>query len=127
MCQARIAFTTNPTGTWTQKVLWETPWADWSEVKCIRYGGGYYVAVGYKDEYDAAVDGSVEKATIAYTTDINGTWTVKSLYTDEATSLFVDLVYADDTWVLLGQKGDYSEVRAHISYASTPEGLLIEQ
>lgn len=69
---ARIAYATDPTSTWTMKDLWSSE-NNYSIMHNVVYANGYWIASGecYDDGY---------KARLAYTTDLTGTWTMKDLW-----------------------------------------------
>ena len=86
-------------------------------IKCITYANGYWVVGG---QYN---DGDTYCARIAYTTNLDGTWTTQDLWTgiNEYTSIN-GITYANGYWVVAGQCYNSSNCCAQIAYTTSPDG-----
>ena len=86
-------------------------------IKCITYANGYWVVGG---QYN---DGDTYCARIAYTTNLDGTWTTQDLWTgiNEYTSIN-GITYANGSWVVAGQCYNSSNCCAQIAYTTSPDG-----
>lgn len=90
-------------------------WADSAVINCITYANGYWVAGGTR------TSGISSSAILAYTTSLNSTWTVKTLWSgvmDGAHSINC-IAYENGYWVVGGQAGG---ANGRIAYAATPTG-----
>ena len=111
--KARIAYTTDPTGTWTTKDLWTGGGANYT-INCVTYANGYWVVGG------TCVD-SIYYARIAYTTDITGEWTTKDLWSGTFSTVRC-ITYTNGYWVLGGILGGSSTYYARIAYTADLTG-----
>lgn len=118
---ARIAYTTNLSGTWTIEDLWSS--TKESVVTCITYGDGYWVAGG---KYVASNDITICNARIAYSTRPDGAWTIKTVWSCDnkygLTNGLKCIAYANGYWVVGGQYQSGNSNYAVISYATNPGG-----
>lgn len=70
-------------------------------ITCITYANGYYVVCG---QFAAATTGSNMAARIAYATSLDGTWTIKDLWTGND-SVANCITYGNGYWVVGGHEG----------------------
>lgn len=70
-------------------------------ITCITYANGYYVVCG---QFAAATIGSNMAARIAYATSLDGTWTIKDLWTGND-SVANCITYGNGYWVVGGYEG----------------------
>lgn len=88
-----------------------------SSIKCIAYGNGYWVVGG------SFYDGSTHYARIAYATSLDGTWTMKDLWSNRNNGSSINCIaYANGYWVVGGQYYDGSTYYARFAYATSPSG-----
>ena len=107
---ARIAYTTDPSGTWTTKDLWS---GVTSRISCVSYANGSWVVGG------DFVNNSTYYARLAYANKPNGTWTNKDLWSGTKDNRTVeDIIYAKGYWLLVGQYYDGSTYYARIAYTN---------
>jgi hypothetical protein len=98
---AYIAYTTNLTGSWTTKHLWNCK--NNCGINCITYVDGYWVAGG------AYYSNQTSYSQIAYTTNPAGTWKTKELWNSSNTNDSIKCIaYANGYWVAGGQCGGSS-------------------
>ena len=109
-CDSRIYYATSLDGTWEYNNLWYDAY-HLSAVYDVAYGNGYWVAVGCRP------DGGKGKAYMAYSTEINGTWTSKSLFNG---SLYC-IIYVNGKWIAGGGLDDLEN--GAICYCDTPDGV----
>ena len=107
ICYARIAYTTDPTGTWTIKDLWSGSGSTTVGITGIVYADGRWVVSGKN------YDGSSNYAKIAYTDDVTGEWTIKDVWTSGALEC---IAHADGKWVVGGWQGANASFNARIAY-----------
>ena len=93
---ARIAYTTDLSGTWTTNDLWSCESSGTADINCITYANGDWVAVG------VCYNSSTYYARIAYTTDLSGTWTTNDLWSGSTISRLNSVTYANGYWVAGG-------------------------
>lgn len=93
-----------------------------ASINCIAYASGYWVVGG------SYYDGSYRYARIAYTTSVDGAWTVKDLWAGSNGPNYVTCItYANGYWVVGGSYRSGSTYRAYIAYATTPDGTWTNQ
>ena len=88
-----------------------------AEIKCITYTNGFWVVGG---KY---YDGATSYARIAYTTDPNGTWTIKNLWSDSKNASCVECItYANGYWIAggtwYGSDGGYSYYWGRVAHGA---------
>lgn len=83
----------------------------YDDIKAIVYTNGYWVVAGHTNP-----NGSHCYARIAYSTSLDGTWTIKDLWDENSTisAGISDITYANGYWVACGY--------THISYATSLDG-----
>ena len=98
--------------------LWSGPDA---KIESIIYANGYWIVGGYYN------DGSTCYARIAYATELNGTWTIKDLWSTSSGkgSHIYDIAYGDGYFVVLGDYASGSGLRARIAYATDLTGTWV--
>lgn len=70
-------------------------------------------------------DGSADSARIAYATSLDGTWTIKDVWSGNESAVRC-VAYADENWVVGGLAYDGSTYSAHVSYAINPDSFITE-
>ena len=115
-CKARINYATSLDGTWEYHYVWSDHGYS-SAVYDVAYGNGYWVAVGDCPSGSQSSTG----AYMAYSTDISGTWTSKSL--SEGTLYCI--IYVNGKWIAGGVNYDYAHTveNGAIYYCDTPDGV----
>ena len=116
---ARIAYATSLDGTWTTKNLWGTSSVSGQvdNIHCITYTNGYWVAGG------CCYDSGPCYARIAYTTNLDGTWTTKDLWSSNNYYNQINCItYANGYWVAGGEYFTGSTYYARIAYATSLDG-----
>ena len=91
------------------------------EINCITYANGYWVVGG------RYFDGTTSYARIAYTNDLNGSWTVQDVWADTKnntnSSSIHCITYANGYWVVGGQWygtwNGYTYYTARIAYSTS--------
>lgn len=116
-----IAYTTNITSnTWTIKVLWDNYFQS-SSIRSIIYTNGYWLAAGSYSRQGSTT------GSIAYTTDITGTWTTIDVWTghEDGWSPINNLIYANGYYVASGyltNPNNSSFAYACIAYSTSLTG-----
>ena len=111
---AQIAYATDPTGTWTEKLIWS---GSTSHINCITYANGYWVVGGqFRDgigNYNAR---------IAYVTDLTGNWIANSLWSSSNSRTDISgVTYANGYWAVCGWYYDGSSTYyTRIAYTTSP-------
>ena len=82
---------------------------------CIIYANGYWVVGG------RYYDGSTYYARIAYTTKLDGTWTIKDIWSGNSGTINC-ITYANGYWVVGGGAYDGTKNYARIAYATSLDG-----
>lgn len=102
-CYGRIAYTADPTGSWTTKDIWATSNTA-NDIRCITYADGYWMVGGsYYYLYISGLFNYRYNAEIAYTTDLTGEWTNQSLrYASGPGPIINCITYANGFWVAGG-------------------------
>jgi hypothetical protein len=110
---AYIAYATNIDGDWnTDSIVANTN----TYVSCIAYGAGKWVVGINRDTR------STDYATIAYSTNLSGTWTPKDLWMSSYECSIDCITYADGYWVIGGERATSSTYYARIAYATSLSG-----
>jgi hypothetical protein len=115
---ARIAYTTDPAGSWTIKDVYTGTSKSRFKIKSIAYADGCWVVGG---QY---YDGSQYYARVMYATSLTDTWSTVDLWSSGTQYCGVtDITYADGTWAVVGHyQVDGNDRGAKIAYSSTLGG-----
>lgn len=102
-------------------------WSNDGQLNCITYANGYYVVGGWR------YASGVYHAQIAYATELNGTWTIKELWSsdeaeDNAGCEINCVTYANGYWVVGGSSvvGGYNKGRIAYTSSSPSESWTIK-
>lgn len=92
-----------------------------ARIESIIYANGYWIVGGYYN------DGSTCYARIAYATELNGTWTIKDLWSTSSGkgSHIYDITYGDGYFVVLGDYASGSGLKGRIAYATDVTGTWV--
>ena len=115
---ARIAYTTDPAGSWTIKDVYTGTSKSRFKIKSIAYADGCWVVGG---QY---YDGSQYYARVMYATSLTGTWSTVDLWSSGTQYCGVtDITYADGTWAVVGHyQVDSNNRGAKIAYSESLDG-----
>ena len=113
-CYARIAYATNLDGPWTIKDLWSGSLI--CDICGIGYGGGgYWIVAG---NYSASKSSHPE-ARIAYTTSLEGDWTINTLW--KGVGSHMKCIKMAASYIVVGGTYDSGTTSyARIAYAASP-------
>lgn len=91
-------------------------WSDsgHNTITCIIYANGYYVVGG---QYAIGTTGSEHYGRIAYATSLDGTWTIKDLWSGND-SIITCITYVNGYWVVGGKFQNGSQYFARISWTT---------
>ena len=114
----RIGYTTDPSGEWVVKDMWECPYRSNGGITCITYADGYWVIGGqYTDKYENG------NARILYAIKPDGAWTTKDLWEESSGGNSIqNVIYADGRWVISGLWSNEDSEYVRIAYATSPSG-----
>ena len=119
--QAQIAYTTNITGSWTEKVLWGNS----GDIYCITYTNGYWAVGGHFYDKEA----EIWYGRVAYATSLGSSWTTRDVWSsaDVSSSLYHNnvnaITCANDYWLVGGGRRDGTTYYARLAYAGSPGEL----
>lgn len=114
---ARIAYATDPAGTWTNKDLAIGSSSARFQIKSIAYANGYWVIAG---QY---YNGSKYYAQVKYTTDLAGSWSTVDLWNGpNQYNVATAVAYGDGVWAVAGNYHDGTNSGAKVAYSSSPGG-----
>lgn len=124
---ARIAYTNDITGTWKTKDLWGGTSSQYHMIRCVTYSDGYWVVGG--QQANGASASATGTAKIAYSTDLNGMWETKDIWSNNYASFgggINSITYSDGYWVAGGLQyaGSYN---AAISYTTDLGGIWTQK
>ena len=116
---SRIAYATSPDGTWTTKDVWSGGGIP-TQITCAAYANGYWVVGGMYRSGSS----STRYVEIAYTTDLSGAWTEKTIWSSGSsyTAEAAGIAYANGYWVVGGTYKNSSDSFGRIAYATSPGG-----
>lgn len=116
-CYARIAYATDPNGSWTKVNVWESSYSGSANaaINGITYANGQWAVCGeyYKES-------STYGLSMAYAAGLDGTWTTKDIWTGENTDSVECIAYADGYWMVGGHCTGTKSAR--ISYSTNLNG-----
>lgn len=116
-CYARIAYTTDPNGSWTNVNVWESSYSGSTNaaINGITYANGQWAVCGeyYKES-------STYGLSMAYAAGLDGNWTTKDIWTGENTDSAKCIAYADGYWMVGGHCTGTKSAR--IAYSTSPGG-----
>lgn len=119
--QAQIAYTTNITGSWTEKVLWGNS----GDIYCITYTNGYWAVGGHFYDKEA----EIWYGRVAYATSLGSSWTTRDVWSsaDVSSSLYHNnvnaITCANDYWLVGGGRRDGTTYYARLAYAGSLDEL----
>lgn len=101
---AYIAYTTDINGSWTTKTIWSGYYVTNNVIADIIYENGKWVVSGSRCPagWGTANQTHLKYTTIAYSTSLNGTWTIKNLWSSYTVTNLARLVYENGYWVVNG-------------------------
>ena len=116
-CYARIAYATDPNGSWTKVNVWESSYRGSANaaINGITYANGQWAVCG---EY--CKESSTYGLSMAYAAGLDGTWTTKDIWTGENTDSVECIAYADGYWMVGGHCTGTKSAR--IAYSTSPGG-----
>lgn len=116
-CYARIAYATDPNGSWTKVNVWESSYRGSANaaINGITYANGQWAVCG---EY--CKESSTYGLSMAYAAGLDGTWTTKDIWTGENTDSVECIAYADGYWMVGGHCTGTKSAR--ISYSTNLNG-----
>ena len=115
---ARIAYSTSLDGTWTIQDLWSVSLEEeyFPAVHGITRANGYWVVCGIGSVYSSS--GNTYYAKIAYSTSLDGTWTIQDLWSGTGENALNCIAFANDNFVTAGMYYDGSTYYARIAYTN---------
>lgn len=111
-----IAYTTNPTGAWTQETLWN---GYEGSVSSFYFENNFFVAIGSYHPNN----GNTSYPSVTYTQNLGSSWEINSFPTSLSGFNLLSIIYSNGYWITGGRQLSSGNYYAKISYADTLANL----